>query len=242
VKLRPEIIYEDEDLVVVNKPSGWLSIPGRQGETKNCVSSFLKKSRNQIFTVHRIDKETSGVLIYAKNEDCHKALNHQFQNRSVKKIYHGLLVGDLANEVIIDKRLEKSNQGLVKVSKSGKSAESRFNPLERFGSWTFAEIKITSGRTHQIRVHASYINHPLVADPLYGDGQPLFIHQIKRIGKSQKEKENQNPLFKRTALHAYELSLMHPTKKEQTLWQAKHPKDFKATLNQLRKWRKLIEK
>lgn len=240
MKLKPEIIHEDDDLVLVNKPSGWLSIPDRSGETRNCISAFLKNSRKEIYNVHRIDRDTSGILVYAKNAKAHQHLNLQFFNRSVKKTYHALLVGDIASAKQTEFPLEKTTRGLVKVSNSGKAAKSHFEPIERFGSWTFCEVTITTGRTHQIRVHAAHIGHPLVGDSLYGDEKPLDIYQIKRI--PHQGNDDRRALISRVALHAHRLVFVHPASGATMDAIAEHPKDFKATLNQLRKWRNRIVK
>lgn len=228
---RPTILHQDQHLVVVNKPSGWLSIPDRNQQFS--VLGWLRRQFDAIYTVHRIDRETSGILIFAKTEEAHQKLNTMFSERSIRKVYWALLHGDLKTTTEVDLSLSSAASGKVKVDKKGKSAFSSFSPTHRFGKFTASEVSIITGRTHQIRVHAKSLGHPLVGDPLYGDGQPLYINDIKRGVRNPSEV----PLIKRTALHAQRLHFIHPMTQELLEVEAPLPKDLRAALKQLKKWR-----
>ena len=229
-------VFEDDYLIAINKPSGWLSIPGRNAENIPCVLTKLQASYTDLMPVHRIDKETTGTLILAKSPEVHKSMNQLFADRSILKEYHALAHGDLAEFVDIDNYLSPAGNGKMKVSRKGKRAQSEFTPEERFGSWTWCRVKINTGRTHQIRVHAAHLGHPLVGDVLYG-GRPLAINDIKPSARSN---EMQRPLINRTALHALSLSFTHPVTSEKIRIESALPKDLKAGLNQLRKWKRPI--
>lgn len=233
---RLNIVFEDDYLIAVNKPSGWISVPGRNAENVSCVLSKLQSSHDSLLPVHRIDKETSGTLVIAKTAEVHKAMNAIFMNRLVDKEYQALVHGDLGQTTEVVNFLSPGGSGKIKVSKKGKKAESIFIPEDRFGSWTWCKVKITTGRTHQIRVHGAHLGHPLVGDILYG-GKTLSIHDIK---SSARHDESSRPLINRTALHALKLTFKHPISKEELKIESPLPKDLKASLNQLHKWKRPI--
>jgi 23S rRNA pseudouridine955/2504/2580 synthase/23S rRNA pseudouridine1911/1915/1917 synthase len=185
--------------------------------------------------VHRLDRETSGIILFAKSEDAHRKLSMDFEHRRVDKYYYCLVDGRWGKDQTVDMGIEShASKKRMKVSPKGKSAISHFKLLEKFDKWSLLEVQIETGRTHQIRVHAQHLGYPIVADPLYNTGTPLTIHQIKK--NSNKSKGEVVPLISRTALHAERVSLIHPITDETLSLAAPLPKDFRAALNQLRKW------
>lgn len=237
--LKLEILYEDEALVVVNKPPGVLSIPGRSANQEASLLEMLNKRFDACFTVHRLDALTSGVICYARTPEAHKDLSLQFQNREVTKIYKALVEGIMHDDNgEIDKPIAAHNSisGRMVVSSKGKKALTHFNVVERFRSFTFLEADIKTGRTHQIRVHMAAIGHPLAVDNMYGTRGELFLSEIKLKGFRKGKFEEERPLMKRNALHASKLTISHPGNGEKMSFEAPLPKDFRAVLNQLRKW------
>lgn len=234
MKLDLPVIYEDEHIIAINKPANLLVVPDRSPKVSPNVRDLLSKTMTP-YIVHRLDKATSGLLLVAKNESAHKSFNTLFSDRKIKKYYLCLVQGNWKTANTVDVPIGPKNKNSVEqyVSKEGKQAVSHFDPKELFNGWTLIEVRIETGRTHQIRVHAAYMNHPVVCDELYGDGQPLTINQIK----SKLKKNAETALMKRTALHAYRLEFKHPVTGQFLSLEADYPKDFKASINQLRKWR-----
>jgi len=236
------IIYEDEDLVVVNKPPFLLTIPDRFSTAKPNLYHQLGEQYGKIFTVHRLDRETSGILVFAKNEEVHRELSRQFQERSVQKIYYALVEGVMHQEEgVIDKALVEhpAEPGKMIVAQRGKRSITHFKVQEHFKNYTLVEADIKTGRMHQIRVHFQAIGYPLAVDALYGRKTAFNLSDVKlskyRTGKFQEE---ERPLMARTSLHAGRLTFTHPRSAQPVTFEAALPKDFGAVVNQLRKWGK----
>ena len=218
-----------------------LSIPDRFLPDKPNLYASLNRAYGKIWVVHRLDKETSGIICFAKTEAAHRNLSQQFELRKVEKYYQALVEGRiLEEEGIIDKPIiaNKSRGGKMAVSKQGKHALTTYQVLETFKAYTLVKVRIETGRTHQIRVHFQAIGYPLAVDSIYGNKEAFYLSQVKlrsyRLGKGQ----NERPLMHRTSLHAQQLVLSHPDSGEKLHFEAVLPKDFKAVLNQLRKWGK----
>lgn len=245
MKTKIDILYSDEDIIVVNKPSGMLSIPDRFETTKENLSILLKTHfAGDIFVVHRIDRETSGILCFARNGEAHKHLNIQFSHHKVDKIYHAFIEGHLSAEngtIEANIAPHPYQEGKMIAGKIGKEAITHYKVLEKFKMGTFVEIKIETGRTHQIRAHFKYINHPLLVDSIYGKREAIFAKEIKgfKYQSVTNNDEEERPLLNRLSLHASKIGLIHPTKNIKLAWEAPFPKDLKATLNQLQKWNKI---
>jgi len=236
MKLNDWIIHEDENLIALNKPSGLLSIPDREGKDISLKKILIEKYGG-IFTVHRLDRGTSGLIVFAKNEIAHKHLSLQFEERQTEKIYLGLVSGSLAEKKgTIDAPIAEhpAKKGLMSVYRKGKESLTDYEVLEDFKIFSWVQFQIHTGRTHQIRVHAKHIGNPIVCDELYGDGKPVLLSSLKHKFKLSKNELEERPILNRLALHA--LSLKFKTVNEETLHlEAPLTKDLKALLQQLRK-------
>ena len=239
-----EIIFEDEALVIVHKPAGYLSIPDRFVPEKPNLYHYLGELYEKIFIVHRLDKETSGLICFAKTEEAHKNLSDQFMTRTVDKIYLALVEGHLnPEEGTIDKAIahSKTVAGKMVISRHGKASVTDYRVVETFKNFSLVEANIRTGRTHQIRVHFESIGHPLAVDAMYGRREMFLLSEIKLRKYNSGKEEEERPLMHRTSLHAFRLGLNHPTTGERLSFEAPLPKDFAAVLNQLRKWGKAKE-
>lgn len=236
IRIDEYIIQEDEHLVAINKPSGLLTIPDREGKDVS-LKQLLKHKYGEIFTVHRIDRDTSGLVIFAKTEEAHKTLSQLFEARETTKIYNGLVLGapfqpaGTIDEPISEHPVKK---GLMTVYKKGKESITEYEALENFRLYSWMQFRILTGRTHQIRVHMKHLGHPIVCDELYGDGKPVFISSIKRKNYNlAKDEESERPILSRLALHALQLKFNFNNKSYDL--EAALPKDLRALLQQLRK-------
>jgi len=239
VKKTLPILFEDDDYIFLNKPPGLLVIPDRFDQDAPNLLEMLKKIFGQIFVVHRIDKPTSGVIVFAKNTDAHRELNIQFEQHLVRKTYWALVCGKLSEkEGTIDKPIAEnaSRAGTVKIDASGKPSQTGYHVLEELGQYSLVEVVPRSGRTHQIRIHFKSVGHPLAIDELYGNAHGIFLSQFKKNYRL-KEDETERPLMNRLTLHAFELQFTHFRNHEPIVIQALLPKDFSGLLNQLRKYR-----
>jgi 23S rRNA pseudouridine1911/1915/1917 synthase len=236
LKIEEYILQEDENLVAINKPSGLLTIPDREGKEIS-LKQILKNKYGDIFTVHRLDKDTSGIVVFAKNEGSHKQLSQLFEARETIKIYNGFVLGSppqksgTINEPIAEHPVKK---GLMTVHKKGKESITEYEVLESFKLYSWMQFRILTGRTHQIRVHMKHLGNPIVCDELYGDGKPVFISAIKRKKFNlAKTEEEERPILSRLALHSLKLKFELNSKTYDL--EAEPPKDLRALLQQLRK-------
>lgn len=222
-----DVIYEDSDIIVVNKPKGLVVHPANgnwDGTLVNAIMAICKDSLSGIGgeirpgIVHRLDKDTSGLLIVAKNDEAHINMSNQIKDRQVKKIYYALVRGIVSeNEATINMPIGRSTKDRKKmaVTKTGKEAITHFKVLERFNKYTLLEVKIDTGRTHQIRVHLSEIGHPVVGDEVYSNGKNEFG-------------------VKGQLLHAKVLDFKHPITGKDMHLEAELPQEFLDVLDKLR--------
>jgi 23S rRNA pseudouridine1911/1915/1917 synthase len=233
-----DIIYEDKDIIVINKPAGIAVHPGAGNKAGTLVNALLYKCHDlsgiggevRPGIVHRLDKGTSGVMVVAKNDAAHISLSNQFKSRTVEKKYYALVYGKIPNETgEIKEAIGRHSSDRKKMSvkaKHGRSAETYYKVSKRFGNdMTFVDIKLGSGRTHQIRVHFSYIGHPLIGDETYGG---KAIKRLKNNMLSDVIK-----LISRPFLHAYYLSFSHPCTGKKVEFKSELPPDLKGALNEL---------
>ena len=222
-----EIIYEDSDIIVVNKPKGMVVHPANgnpDGTLVNVIMAICKDSLSGIGgeirpgIVHRIDKDTSGLLIVAKNDNAHVKMSEQIKNHEVKKTYIALVRGVFKeNEATIDMPIGRSTSDRKKmaVNKNGKNAITHIKVLKRFDKYTLLKVNIETGRTHQIRVHLSHIGYPIVGDYTYSNGK----NEFDVIGQ---------------CLHAQKLEFKHPITQKDMCLEAQLPQYFKDILDKLK--------
>jgi 23S rRNA pseudouridine1911/1915/1917 synthase len=236
MKIADILIYENDDFVVLNKPPGLLSIPDREGKDVS-LKKILQEEFGEIFTVHRLDKDTSGLIVFAKNEGSHKLLSHQFEQRQTEKIYLGLIMGSpLKEKDTIDSPIMEhpTKKGLMIIHRKGKEAVTDYEVLNTLRIYSWVRFQIHTGRTHQIRVHMKHIGHPIACDKVYGDGKPVLLSSIKHNYKLSKNEEEERPILNRLGLHAYQLKFTSANN-DSYHFEAPIPKDLKATLQQLEK-------
>lgn len=236
--MKLDILIDNNHFVAINKPSGMLSIPDRM-QSEISLKDILIEQYGSIYTVHRLDKDTSGIIVFAKDADSHKQLSQQFEGREVEKFYLGLVNGTLSSkEGNIDEPIMEhpGKNGSMIIHAKGKSSQTDYKVLEDFGIFSWVEFQIHTGRTHQIRVHSKHIGHSIVCDPIYGDGKPVLISSLKKKYNLAKSEEEEKPILSRLALHSYKLKFSFND--EVFSLEAEPPKDLRALLQQLRKWKK----
>ena len=230
-----DIIYRDDDIIAVNKVAGMLSIPDRYDRKKDNVQKILEKKYSKIFTIQLIDRETSGIILFAFNKQSHASICQSLEAREATKTYWALSSCPDHDRGIISAPISESKSKKKKqiIHEHGKFAETHYKVLEKFGPYALLELSLITGRTHQIRVHLQHLNAPLMVDSMYGLTEAFYLSDIKRL-KKRKQKD-EKPLIKRTSLHARTISFIHPRTSTPIELKAPLPKDFKASINQLRK-------
>ena len=224
-----DVLYEDEDIIAINKPKGMVVHPANGNYTGTLVNALLYRCKDSLSgiggqirpgIVHRLDKDTSGVIIVAKNDKAHLNLSEQIKNHKVKKTYIALVRGNIPNdEATIDMPIGRSKKDRKKmdIDKNGKNAITHFKVLERFDGYTLLKVNIETGRTHQIRVHLMTIGYPIVGDTVYSNGKNPF----KVTGQM---------------LHAKSIEFKHPITGENMKIEAPLPKYFEDVIKELKKY------
>ena len=231
------IVWLDDALLTVNKPAGLLTLPDGYDPHLPHLRGLLEPVYGRLWVVHRLDRETSGIVVLARTAEAHRALSLQFEKRETLKVYHALVIGAPPwQERTLKLRLradgDRRHRTVIDHQK-GKPATTRLRVLERFGRYALLEASPETGRTHQIRAHLASQGLQVVVDPLYGDGKGLFLSQIKPGYQPRASKEDR-PLIGRLGLHAWSLQIRHPLSQESLLLEAPYPKDFYTSLRQLR--------
>ena len=235
-KIPLDIVFEDDDIIVINKQYGLVTHPGAgnwNGTLANALlyydSSLSLLDRAGI--VHRLDKNTSGLMVIARNEKSQKYLVEQLQSHSVEREYSALVYGHMIAGGSIDEPIGRDPKDRIKqaILSSGKTALTHYRIIDRFKSHTHVKAILETGRTHQIRVHLSHIGHSLIGDPMYG-GRVRFPKKADEVLKQELFN------FKRQALHSKKLSLIHPSSGESMSWKAPLPDDMMKLLNILTKF------
>lgn len=237
--MKLEIIFENEDYLFVSKPSGLLTIPDRHNESIPSLVTLLKIIYENIWIVHRIDKETSGCICFAKNENAHKHASILFEKRGVIKKYLCLINGTphsstgIINEPIAE---HPTIKGKMCINyKGGKESITEYSVVESFGKYSLVSCLIHTGRTHQIRIHMANMGHPVLCDSIYGGGEPILLSSFKRKYNFSKYQLDESPLLSRIALHSSSISFKG-LNGDQIDAVAPLPRDLNAMLTQCRKW------
>ena len=232
------VIYSDDDIVVLNKRSGILIAADRYNEDAPRLDLLAQKEFGKLYAVHRIDKDTSGLIIYARTEEAQRNLSMQFEKREVQKTYHALVYGHPLWESL-DVALPLQPDGdsrhrTVVNKKTGKPSFTSFRLIGSCGPYSWIEAKPKTGRTHQIRVHLAEMGFSIVCDPLYsGNQKPVRLSEIKK--KWNGDEYEERPLLSRLALHAWKIEFKHPSTGESVSFTAPYPKDMEATRKQFAK-------
>ncbi len=253
----PPILFEDDAMIAFDKPSGLLIAPDRWDKSReNLMGLVHEKFGHGVANVHRLDADTSGLLLCAKTKPALDFLSGQFQSKTVQKKYLAVVVvlpveqamkvvapirdamGTLPDQFTVELALgeDERQPGRMRVFKGrgGKDSTTEFRVSERFGRFAFVECRPLTGRTHQIRVHLAAAGAPVLNDPFYGDTEiKLLLSELKRRYKGREEEK---PLIARLALHASELTLKHPVTKEPVTLGAPLPHEFEVALKYLRKF------
>ena len=228
-----DIVFEDEDIIVINKPSGMVVHPAPGNESGTLVNALLYHCKGSLSgingvvrpgIVHRIDKDTSGLLVVAKNDESHVFLSSLLKDHGIKRVYHAIVVGHYkessgtVNAPIARHPVDRKKMAVVA---GGREAITHYEVIEEYPSFTYARFQLETGRTHQIRVHTSYIGHPIIGDLVYGGGKTAF-------------EKNNKALLDGQILHAKILSFPHPRTKETVTFECELPDNFKMLLERLR--------
>ncbi|HVN49121.1 MAG TPA: RluA family pseudouridine synthase [Bacteroidota bacterium] len=231
------IVFEDESIIVINKPSGMLTAASAHETASMNLYELLRESFPSVFVVHKVDADVSGLVVFAKTAEAQDQLCTQFEQHKVKKQYLAIVHGvPKADSGIIELPLADDERCAGKKMvdrKKGIVAATEYITIEHFDRYALLGLSPHTERTHQIRVQLSAIKMPVLADPLYGDGQGFFLSFVK---KNYKEKEPEKPLLARTALHVAVLAVVHPLTKELLEWKTPLPKDMDSVLKYLRKF------
>lgn len=216
------IIYEDEDIIIINKPAGLVVHPGAGVRDKTMLNALLHHAPElaklpRAGIIHRLDKDTSGLLVIARNLEAHTKLVAELQARNIKREYEAVVVGVMTAGGTIDAPIGRhpKDRKRMAVVDSGKPAITHYRVIKRFTSHTHIKVMLETGRTHQIRVHMAYIHYPIVGDPVYGGNRAKYKN------------------FKRQALHAKYLALIHPKTGQKMEWDAPLPDDMQQLLKEL---------
>lgn len=232
------VVYSDDDIIVLNKRSGILIAADRYNPDAPRLDVLIEEAFGKIYAVHRIDKDTSGLIIYARNLEAQRSLSMQFEKRQVHKTYHALVYGHpLWENLHVDLPLQPDGDAKHKTvvnKRFGKPSITEFRCIGTCGPYSWIEAKPLTGRTHQIRVHLAANGLSIVCDPLYsGNQKPVRLSEIKK--KWNGDEYEERPLLSRLALHAYKIEFTHPTTNESISFTAPYPKDMEATRKQIAK-------
>ena len=227
-----DVVYEDDDIIVINKPQGMVVHPAPGNYSGTLVNALLFRCRDSLSgiggvmrpgIVHRIDKDTSGLLVVAKNDFAHTALSEELKYHGIEREYHALVKGGFGEDKgtvdlpIGRHPIDRKKMAVLKNSESAREAVTHYEVLARYGNISYLKLMLETGRTHQIRVHMSYTGHPLLGDEVYGQSKIPF-------------EKRHAPLLNGQALHAKRLSLTHPRTNERMTFECELPENFKELL------------
>ncbi len=252
-----DILHEDDSLVVVNKPAGMVVHPAK-GHWEGTLASALTHHFNTLSgrggptrpgIVHRLDRDTTGVLVVAKNDQVHDSLAAQFKSRDVEKEYLAIVAGvlnydsDVIDEPIGDHPTHREKKAIRRNDPDARPAQTKYEVIERFSGYTLVRALPKTGRTHQIRLHLAHVGAPVLCDRLYGGRAQIteleLIPRDKMRQDTQRHAAIEQPLLDRQALHAHRLEITHPLSGERLKFEAPIPADIEQTLAALRRWRSI---
>lgn len=228
-----DIIYEDDEVLVINKPAGLVVHPGAGNREHTLVNALLHHAPDlqhlpRAGIVHRLDKDTTGLLVIAKSLPAHTSLIRQMQARDIERHYITLVQGYVVSGGVIDTGFGRHSRNRLKMTvlEHGRQAITEYSVCKRYNDFTLLDVHLMTGRTHQIRVHMAYINHPVIGDPLYSGRKRVPANISAELKANLQE-------FKRQALHARTLSFYHPKTEERIRVEAPIPQDFQSLINML---------
>lgn len=235
-----EVLYLDDHVIAVNKSAGIPVVPLRTGKGPSLRGLLAEQlGAERLYVVHRIDKDTSGVVLFARDRNTHRAVSMMFQNREIRKTYVAVVCGrPVPAEGTIELPLRQDkhhHERTVVARKKGKPSHTDYRTLEVFRGYTLVELKPLTGRMHQLRVHMAAIGYPLAVDTLYGGADAVYLSEFKR-GYRRKKDRLERPLISRLSLHARDVRLKHPVTGAVTLIEAPLPRDLTVFLKQLSKY------
>lgn len=234
-----KIIFEDDYIIAVDKPSGILTIPDRFNPNILNLVSVLKLNYPEIIPIHRLDKFTSGVNLFAKDADTHRLLSMAFESRDIEKYYYAIVDGIPSPESgKINVPLTESSvtRGKMLAHSRGKESVTEYKIVKKFRNYALVYLRLHTGRMHQIRVHMQYLGNPLIVDTLYGQRASFFLSEIKQKKFNLAKNEEEKPILTRQPLHAEKLILNHPFTKQIVSISSPLPRDMQAVINQMEKW------
>ncbi len=237
--MKISVLHEDDAIIAVDKPTGLLTIPDRHNAELPSLHKLLEARRGgRLWVVHRLDRETSGVVLFARTEESHRHLSRLFEGGNIGKFYVGLVNGRLEPESgSIDAPIAEhpTVKGKMVVNRRGKPSLTDYRVVEQWPLFALVQFQLHTGRTHQLRVHMAYLGHPFVGDGVYGNGKPFLLSRIKRGYMMSEKDEEERPLLARVALHAYRV-VVPQAGGEPLVVEATLSKDLSACVNQLNKW------
>lgn len=229
-----EIVHEDEDILVINKPIGLVVHPGAGNPDQTLLNALLHHDQNlktlpRAGIIHRLDKDTSGLLVIAKTLPAHTKLTAMMQAREIVREYRAIVIGEIISGGTIEAPIGRHPKNRIKMAviDSGKPAVTHYRVLKKLNNFTYLHVQLESGRTHQIRVHMAHIKHPVLGDPVYGGNQRIPTKHLSD------EAKNLIHNLHHQALHAYSLTLHHPISNEPLTFTAPLPKYFEELLDEI---------
>jgi 23S rRNA pseudouridine1911/1915/1917 synthase len=238
-EIKLPLVFEDEHLIVINKPAGLVVHPGAGNQHGTLLNALLAHDASlatlpRAGIVHRLDKSTTGLMVVARSLKAHKDLVEQLQERTVSREYQAVVIGDIISGGEVDAPIGRHpvNRKRMAVTNGGREALTSYRVVARYGQHTHLNLKLSTGRTHQIRVHMAHIQHPIVGDPVYGG-------RLRLPRNAGEELQQALSGFKRQALHAWRLALQHPATGEDMQWEAPLPDDIRHLLGCLERQAKL---
>ena len=228
------IVYEDEAVLVINKPAGLVVHPGTGNADRTLLNAILHHAPDlqelpRAGILHRLDKDTSGLLVIAKTAAALKSLSHQLKKRTMLREYQAIVYGTMISGGMVDAAIDRHplQRKRMAVVETGKPATTHYRIAEKYFAHTRLKLKLETGRTHQIRVHMAHIKHPIVGDPTYGGRVQLSKGMTPELAQALRE-------FKRQALHAFSIGFTHPISGEWMQWESELPDDIKELMRVLK--------